>query len=145
MMKNEFEELAGYEVTNDDYNNIIEPMYMATKMTKQEFVRCIDKKRFALPTKAQMRTEMKKIAHHLFEICGRYTDFESEKELDRLVRKYAARFHGIDWEHDTTTWVIIDKGYEFGVIGRGCTYPKTIVIGKGNYEYERIELVKEAM
>ena len=46
MMKHEFEELAGYEVSNDDYNNIIEPMYMATNMSKADFVKCIDKKRF---------------------------------------------------------------------------------------------------
>ena len=30
MMKHEFEALAGYEVSFEDYNNVIEPMYMAT-------------------------------------------------------------------------------------------------------------------
>ena len=30
MMHKEFEEIAGIEVTAEDYNNIIEPMYMAT-------------------------------------------------------------------------------------------------------------------
>lgn len=35
MMKHEFEKIAGYEVTNEDYNNIIEPMYMA--ITALEF------------------------------------------------------------------------------------------------------------
>ena len=29
MMKHEFEQIAGYEVTWEDYTNIIEPMYMA--------------------------------------------------------------------------------------------------------------------
>lgn len=53
MMKYEFEELAGYEVSSDDYNNIIEPMYMAVDVDKREFVKMIDKKRFALKTKAQ--------------------------------------------------------------------------------------------
>lgn len=48
MMKHEFEELAGYEVSREDYDNIIEPMYMATNLTKQEFVKTISKKRFAV-------------------------------------------------------------------------------------------------
>ena len=48
MMKFEFENLAGYEVSNEDYNNIIEPMYMATNLTKSEFVKTVDRKRFEL-------------------------------------------------------------------------------------------------
>lgn len=53
MMKHEFEEIAGYEVTTEDYNNIIEPMYMATNLTKQEFVKTINKKRFAVVKKEE--------------------------------------------------------------------------------------------
>lgn len=47
MMKREFEEIAGYEVSNEDYYEIIEPMYMALNLSKSEFVKCMDKKRFA--------------------------------------------------------------------------------------------------
>lgn len=47
MMHEEFERIAGYEVTNEDYNEIIEPMYMALpNISKYEFVKMIDKKRF---------------------------------------------------------------------------------------------------
>ncbi len=46
MMKQEFEALAGYEVSAEDYNNIIEPMYMATDLSKQEFVKTINRKNF---------------------------------------------------------------------------------------------------
>ena len=46
MMHKEFEELAGYEVSFEDYNNIIEPMYMATNLSKQEFVKCLNLKFF---------------------------------------------------------------------------------------------------
>lgn len=53
MMKHEFEELAGYEVSVEDYDNIIEPMYMATNLTKQEFVKTISKKRFAIVKKEE--------------------------------------------------------------------------------------------
>lgn len=38
MMKSEFEKLAGYEVSNSDYIEIIEPMYMATNLSKEEFI-----------------------------------------------------------------------------------------------------------
>lgn len=53
MMKHEFEEIAGYEVTTEDYEKIIEPMYMATNLTKQEFVKTISKKRFAIVKKEE--------------------------------------------------------------------------------------------
>jgi len=46
MMKQEFEALAGYEVSTEDYNNIIEPMYMATNLDKAEFVKTINRKAF---------------------------------------------------------------------------------------------------
>ena len=51
MMKHEFEAIAGYEVSTEDYNNIIEPMYMATNLSKAEFVKTISKKRFAVVKK----------------------------------------------------------------------------------------------
>ena len=51
MMKHEFEALAGYEVSYEDYDKIIEPMYMATTLSKEEFVKVIDKKRFAIVKK----------------------------------------------------------------------------------------------
>ena len=53
MMKHEFEALAGYEVTMEDYNKIIEPMYMAISADKAEFVKMIDKKRFAVVRKPE--------------------------------------------------------------------------------------------
>ena len=46
MMWEEFEKIAGYEVTYEDYTNVIEPMYNATNLSKQEFVKVIDRKRF---------------------------------------------------------------------------------------------------
>lgn len=60
MMQHEFESLSGYKVSEDDYNNYIEPMYMALpeSVTKDVFVTMISKKRFALPTKQQMKNQM---------------------------------------------------------------------------------------
>lgn len=142
MMKHEFEALAGYEVTWNDYKDIIEPMYMATTLNKQDFVKVVDKKRFALPTKAQMQRSMKRIAKHLFEICGHTVDYEAEHELEALAHKYAERFYGLNWASDLNAYCFINKGYEFEELRRGCTYPKELVIGRaGNGEFERITLV----
>lgn len=94
MMKHEFEEIAGYEVSLEDYNNIIEPMYMATNLSKQEFVKVIDKKRFALKTRKQLQNEMKKIARHLVATFAHYTDYEAKEKLQKLAEEYAERFYG---------------------------------------------------
>lgn len=53
MMKHEFEEIAGYEVSVEDYDKIIEPMYMASNLSKQDFVKTISKKRFAIVKKEE--------------------------------------------------------------------------------------------
>ena len=53
MMKHEFEAIAGYEVSTEDYEKIIEPMYMATNLSKAEFVKTISKKRFAVVKKEE--------------------------------------------------------------------------------------------
>ena len=92
MMKSEFEALAGYEVSYEDYTNIIEPMYMALPdVSKAEFVKMIDKKRFALkPVKAIVK-EMKRAAESLKETCNHYTDWETKDKLDLLAREYIER------------------------------------------------------
>ena len=46
MMHTEFEQIAGIKVTSEDYNNIIEPMYMAANLSKQEFVKTLNLKFF---------------------------------------------------------------------------------------------------
>lgn len=47
MMQHEFESLAGIQVTREDYDNIIEPMYMATAMPKAAFVKTLNLKFFS--------------------------------------------------------------------------------------------------
>lgn len=48
MTRNEFEALAGYEVSAETYNTIIEPMYMRTDWDKATFVKNIKNMREAL-------------------------------------------------------------------------------------------------
>lgn len=144
MMHKEFEEIAGYEVSYETYANIIEPMYMAlpNNVSKQQFVKMLDKKAFALPTKKEMLKEMKKIANFLYENCGRKSYYEEKDKLDKIAKEYAKRFFGLDWSHDIEAYCFFIKGYEYEN-QRGCSYPKELVIGRKYTDYERIVLVKD--
>lgn len=55
MMKHEFEQIAGYEVSWEDYNTIIEPMYLAIpeNISKQDFVKMLSRKRFEVKKPAK--------------------------------------------------------------------------------------------
>lgn len=94
MMKQEFEELAGYEVTWEDYTKIIEPMYMATNLTKQEFVKTINKKRFALRPLKSIVKEMKQIAQEIEEKCSHVYTYDLKKRIEELAREYVKRKYG---------------------------------------------------
>ena len=122
MMWKEFEELAGYEVSYEDYTNIIEPMYMATNMSKQDFIKCIDKKRFAIVKRSErtILKQMKKIAAELMETCEHYKDYVLEEEIEKLAKElrdthYAGFCYSIGREHTMPNC-------------RGCTFPSKIVL-----------------
>lgn len=133
MMKHEFEALAGYQVSEDDYTNIIEPMYMATDMDKDEFVKCINKKRFALRKPSTIIREMKTIARHLEAVCTNYTDWEARERLQDLAEEFikVKGWMGVNY--------MIDEEEKWS-----CYYPKSISIyDKGTYkDVEVINLFK---
>ena len=140
MMKHEFEALAGYEVTREDYDKIIEPMYMATDLNKEEFVKCIDRKRFALKTKAELKRAMRKEANRLYEICNHCHDFESEERLEKLAREYATRFFGYDARLTRGVGYYIRREYQYPGM-RGCSYPADLIILSGeNVQIEDVVL-----
>lgn len=130
MMQHEFEALAGYEVTSDDYENIIEPMYMAVNLSKQEFVKIIDKKRFALKTKKQIIAEMKKLAKNLMETCDHYTDFETKEKLNELLAELTERFY-------TGAYTFIQTATT-SPNNRGCSFPEYISIYYGERYHETL-------
>lgn len=113
MMKQEFEKIAGYEVSIEDYAKIIEPMYMATELSKEEFVKTLNKKQFALRSKKQIIADMKRTAKSLKESCVHYTDTEAIEKLEKLVNEINARYFGI--------WVI-----EYGERAT-CSYPEYLI------------------
>lgn len=107
MMKHEFEQLAGYEVSVEDYNNVLEPMYMATSLSKEEFVVAVDRKRFELvreksAEQLQLEEDLKSELSTINEDIKYYTDrietvksfipTETEKscidEWKALIRRY---------------------------------------------------------
>ena len=149
MMWEEFQEIAGYEVSYDTYSRIIEPMYSALpgNVTKQQFVSMLDKKAFALPTKQQMVRKMRKLAQEMFEMCGLCSIYDEEQELRKLAYEYAERFYGVRRD-DLNSWCILTRRYAYcGVIQeRGCSCPVELVIGRDMHgsevEYARIALVK---
>ena len=149
MLKSEFEAIAGYRVSDADYYGIIEPMYGATDLNKQDFVNCLNRKRFEIkvsnPTNPRTIIKtMRGIAQDIFEYCGQRSFSKEEEELDRLARKLAKEQYGVDLS-DSKDYIYFDRGYAYYGVpqDRGCTYPKELVIGRYHKEIARITLVKE--
>ena len=140
MMWKEFEEIAGYEVSFEDYNNVIEPMYMATNLSKAEFVKCIDKKRFALKTRKQLINEMRKKAEEIRCVVEHNGAYDLKDELQKMAYSYAKRFHAFD-RGNLDCYCYFMHGYTLPNM-RGCSFPTEMVIGYKNNDYERIELLK---
>lgn len=129
MMKQEFEALAGYEVSMDDYNKIIEPMYMATSLTKEEFVKTINKKRFALKPLKTMIKEMKALAEEIEKLCTYGYTYDLEEQLRSIAREYVNRKYGSYATfntHEEMKW--------------SCYYIKSIEIF-GAKDYKTIETI----
>lgn len=134
-MQHEFEALAGYEVSRSDYDNIIEPMYLAIPegISKAEFVKMINKKRFALKPIKAIVDEMKKTAGRIKETCEHYTDYEAQAKLEALAKEYMER-KGLD---GMAAFMIETKLY------RCCHYPNEIVI-YSKKTYNTLEVIKIA-
>lgn len=138
MMKHEFEALAGYEVSVADYDNIIEPMYMATELSKADFVKVISKERFALKSRDELIQEMKELAGHLKDTCEHFTDIEAEEKLTALAEEYKERFGPYKGGFFLNTRHTLEH------LGhcRGCSYPAELEIF--NSKYHTTEKIKIA-
>ena len=138
MMKHEFEAIAGYEVSVSDYDNIIEPMYMATNLNKAEFVKVISKERFALKSREELIQEMKNIAEHLKQTCDHFTDYEAEEKLKELAEEYKGRFGPYKGGFFLNTRHTLEHLGQ----NRGCSYPAELEIY--NSKYHTTEKIKIA-
>lgn len=131
MMKEEFETLAGYEVSWEDYSNIIEPMYMALEtVTKQEFVQMIDRKRFALKTRKEFIKEMKALAEEIMEWTERTGAYEQKEKLQEKFSEFAKRF-GLE------SFYTLDMNTVLGTY-RGCSFPVQVVFYRMSYDGKRV-------
>lgn len=92
MEKQEFEQLAKIEVSNDDYYKIIEPMYMATELSKIDFIKTLNLKQFAQKTEKQYVSEMKKIAKEIKSRCTNNSCIEQRTKLENLVQEYCEKY-----------------------------------------------------
>lgn len=135
MMQQEFEQLAGYEVSYEDYVDIIEPMYLAVDLSKSEFVQCINKKRFALPTLKSIIRNMQQCAESLYESCTHYTDWDTKEKLNGFIEDYIQRRFGR--LSSTITYGINEKQRQT------CYYPVSVDIydAKTYRNIERIDLL----
>lgn len=137
MMKHEFEALAGYEVSFEDYDKIIEPMYMATNLNKAEFVKTLNRKAFDLnEKKKEMVKEMKAIAAERKENAEHFCNYEAEDRLQELAHQYAEIFHRF-----STPEIARKQTYQTF----GCSYPSEVifyqeVVNGHYYAAERIKL-----
>lgn len=132
MMKQEFEALAGYEVSFEDYNNIIEPMYMASNLSKADFVQTINKKRFALKNLKVMIKEMKALAKEIEEQCTHVYTYDLQEQLRDIAREYVSRKYG--------SFATFNTHEE---MKQSCYYIKSIeIFGTKNYKtFETINLI----
>lgn len=138
MMWKEFEEIAGYEVSYDTYTNIVEPMYMAIpdNMTKQQFVKLLNRKAIEKRSVKAIVKEMKPLAESLKNTCDHYTDRETKEKLDALIDELNAN---ADYDVRFTIYTKTTlPDY------RGCSFPAYLVkYNQFTYEeYDRITLCK---
>lgn len=118
MMKQEFEDLTGWSVTDRDFYEIIEPMYMSTTLTKKEFVKSLNNKRFDVNIKKkELIRKIKRTACMIRKNCDHFVDVENEVMLDKLIKEYSNFF---PWECNYSSF---SDGTR-----QGCSYPREIVI-----------------
>ena len=105
MMQFEFERIAGYKVSNEDYENIIEPMYMATGLDKYEFVGVINRERFEIKKSNKHVEQEEKIKTEITRI---------EREIDFIKKEIEIRERVLSQETDglwVNTWKSEIKRY----------------------------------
>ena len=121
MTKQEFEQIAGYEVSADKYYKVIEPMYMATDLDKWEFVKCVNKKAFALKTKKELILEARKIAEQYKKEVTAVGQEALEEQLEKIRKEIKESYYmGFS--------VFINWAHKKRADGNILTYPESIEI-----------------
>jgi hypothetical protein len=117
MFKEEFEKLAGYKVTRLDYFRIIEPMYMATKLNKEEFVKVINRKEFETTPEKEALDKIRLYAEEYRNNAKNDGKFFITKEFNIMVEEFARKYYD-----SNKIWI----GAEHDILG--CMYPSEFQI-----------------
>lgn len=112
MFKEEFEKLAGCKVSRLDYFRIIEPMYMATKLTKEEFIKVINVKEFETTPEKEELEKIRLYAEEYRNNVKKDGKFFITEEFNNMVEEFARKFYD-----SNKIWI----GAEHDILG--CMYP----------------------
>ena len=131
MMHKEFEEIAGCEVSYEDYTNIIEPMYMATNMSKYEFVKTLNLKFFKdrMP-KPEKNIKRMLVRNRMGESktpngCYYYIEFVELVEVVIKTGKYVIKpLEDEDFNKLREAGRDLDYGYEYDMDYTDCVDTK---------------------
>jgi len=70
MIRQEFEELAGYRVSQETYDTVIEPMYLATSLLKEAFVKVVDFRNYGEIAFRELLNSLRKNAVYLKSVSS---------------------------------------------------------------------------
>lgn len=118
MLQHEFEALTGKKVETEDYNSIIDPMYMSTDMDKQDFCKDFIKHKLLDSTVAnELTNQVNKLTNQVNELKKRMNK-ERYEFVDFLLKAAQDDFPGISFEKKAIQLIgfreVICRKLEFG-------------------------------
>ena len=117
MMKEEFEKIAGYKVTGYDYRKFIEPMYMSTSLSKEEFAKSLNKKFFELTPKKEDLAEIRNYANELQQNAKNNGEFFAPLKFRTMLEDYARKYYD-----SNNVWI------GAGIKADGAMYPLQFMV-----------------
>lgn len=116
MLREEFERLAGYRVTEETYKKVIEPMYMATDLPKREFARLLNREAFEAKEERKPNIKIMKVRNRLGEErtpnnCYYYIQYVDLVDVDIRTGKYIIKDLPVDTLREIAKSQSLDLGY----------------------------------
>ena len=130
MIYSEFLNIANVtenDITADTYDNIIEPMYMATNLSKYDFVKMLNIKEICntYPNVNKTEKELVKLIAKMRKNLGLRTMHEEENKFIELAKQYC-ELKGMEYCYEEG---IV---HEIPLYERGCSMYTGFVARKGN-------------
>ena len=133
MMYTEFLNLAKVtenDVSFDTYQNIIEPMYMATNLNKIDFIKMLNIKAIKdmYPNVNKVCKDLVKLIAEMKSLLGHTTMHEQENKFVELAKQFC-ELRGMEYCYEDGLI------YEIPLYERGCTMYTGFVAKMGNAYY----------